>query len=301
MAEILIDIHVKKLIHTSNGNELLDLRFTVPQNGFVTFFGKSGVGKTTLLRMIAGLTNPDFGYIKVNNEVWFDSEKKINLKTQQRSLGFVFQDYALFPNMTVKEHLLYAQPTKETKYISELLEIFHLKGLCNRKPMKLSGGQQQRLAVARALARKPQILLLDEPLSALDNETRINLQHEILQAHEAISATTLLVSHDINEVVKLSDHVYVIENGKIAKEGSPEAVFNTEKLHAEFQIEAKILKIEHTILTISTNNNITTMEVSVEEAKNLKINDEILITVNAVNPTFSKLNINHSCTVKTED
>ncbi len=299
MAEILIDIHVNKLIHTSNGNELLELNFTVPRNGFVTFFGKSGVGKTTLLRMIAGLTNPDFGYIKVNNEIWFDSEKKINLKTQQRSLGFVFQDYALFPNMTVKEHLLYAQPTKETKYISELLEIFHLKGLCNRKPMKLSGGQQQRLAVARALARKPQILLLDEPLSALDNETRINLQKEILQAHEAISATTLLVSHDINEVVKLSDHVYVIENGKIIKDGSPESIFDTEKIQAKFQIAAKILKIEHTILTVSTNENITTMEVSVEEANNLKINDEILITVNAVNPTFSKLiNINHCCTLE---
>ena len=182
-------------------------------------------GKTTLLRMIAGLTQPDSGYIRVNGESWYDSERKINLKPQKRNIGYVFQDYALFPNMTVKEHLLYAQFNREKEYISELLDSFHLKGLCERKPAKLSGGQQQRLATARALVRKPQILLLDEPLSALDSETRESLQFEILQAHQKYQATTLLVSHDLNEICKLSDYVYVIENLKINRQGNPSVVF----------------------------------------------------------------------------
>ncbi|RPH30034.1 MAG: ATP-binding cassette domain-containing protein [Bacteroidales bacterium] len=286
MEEILIDLHVKKLIHTTNGDELLELKLTIPRFGFITFFGKSGVGKTTLLRMIAGLTNPDSGYIKVNNEIWFDSDKKINIKPQQRNIGFVFQDYALFPNMTVKEHLLYAQFYKERGYVSELLEIFHLKGLCERKPAKLSGGQQQRLAVARALARKPQILLLDEPLSALDNETRTILQDEILLAHEKFSATTLLVSHDINEVVKLSDYIYVIENGEINKQGCPKEIFNNTK----FQVLAQVLKIEGTILTISANDTITKIEVSEFEIRDLKVNDKILIPTKIVNPMILRIN-----------
>lgn len=226
MEEVLIELRIKKTIQTASSIEILDVDIIIPRYGFVTFFGKSGVGKTTLLRIIAGLTKPDSGYIKVGNEIWFDSRKNINLKTQQRNIGFVFQDYALFPNMTVKEHLLYAQPQKETRYVSELLDVFHLKGLCKRKPDKLSGGQQQRLAVARALARKPQILLLDEPLSALDTETRNLLQLEILLAHRNFHATTLLVSHDITEVINMSDFVYVIEAGKIKKQGTPNDVFS---------------------------------------------------------------------------
>ncbi len=289
MEEILIDLHVKKLIHTSNGNESLELKLTIPRFGFVTFFGKSGVGKTTLLRMIAGLTNPDSGYIRVNNETWFDSDKKINIKPQQRNIGFVFQDYALFPNMTVKEHLLYAQFYKEKEYVSELLDIFHLRGLCERKPDKLSGGQQQRLAVARALARKPQILLLDEPLSALDNETRTILQDEILQAHNRFSATTLLVSHDVNEVVKLSDYVYCIENGAITNQGQPKSIFYNTNNNTKVQIEAQILGIQNTVLTISINNKISTIEVSESEARGLKVNDSILITSQVQDPIISKL------------
>ena len=225
MEEILIDLHLIKTIYTSNGKEVLELKFTVPRFGFVSIYGKSGVGKTTLLRMIAGLTQPDSGYIRVNGESWYDSERKINLKPQKRNIGYVFQDYALFPNMTVKEHLLYAQFNREKEYISELLDSFHLKGLCERKPAKLSGGQQQRLATARALVRKPQILLLDEPLSALDSETRESLQFEILQAHQKYQATTLLVSHDLNEICKLSDYVYVIENLRINRQGNPSVVF----------------------------------------------------------------------------
>jgi len=289
MEEILVDLQVTKTIQTSNGHELLDVNLRIPKYGFVTLFGKSGVGKTTLLRILAGLIKPESGTIKVGNEIWFDSVKKINLRPQERHIGFVFQDYALFPNMTVKEHLLYAQPQKETKYVSELLDVFHLKGFCERKPDKLSGGQQQRLAVARALVRKPKILLLDEPLSALDSETRHVLQFELMQAHKKFQATTLLVSHDINEVFKLSDFVYVIDNGKIQKQGKPNDIFNNTKFKANIQLVGQVIDIENNVLTIAINNTITKIITTEDEIKNLKINDKILITAKAIDPVIMKL------------
>ncbi len=227
MEQVLIDLQVKKKLHTNEGVGALDVCMQIPEHALVTIFGKSGAGKTTLLRIIAGLTKPDGGFIKIGNQTWYNSGANINIKPQLRDIGFVFQDYALFPNMTVKEHLLYASPQKEHKYISDLLDVFHLKGLCDRKPGKLSGGQQQRLAVARALARKPRILLLDEPLSALDSEMRLALQEEIILAHKNFNATTLLVSHDVYEVSRLSDYVYVIDNGKISEQGKPGDVFKS--------------------------------------------------------------------------
>ncbi len=227
MEKVLIDLHVKKKLHTNEGEGELDVCINIPEQALVTVFGKSGAGKTTLLRIIAGLIKPEGGFIKVGGQTWYDSGANINIKPQLRDIGFVFQDYALFPNMTVKEQLLYASPLKEHKYISELLDVFHLKGLCERKPGKLSGGQQQRLAVARALARKPRILLLDEPLSALDSEMRLALQEEIIQAHTNFNATTLLVSHDVYEVSRLSNYVYVIDNGRISKQGKPGDIFNS--------------------------------------------------------------------------
>ena len=281
MEEILIELHLCKKIHTSDGDETLDVKIEIPRLGFITLFGQSGVGKTTLLRMIAGLTQPDSGFIKVGTEVWFDSIHKINIKPQYRNIGFVFQDYSLFPNMTVKEHLLYASQDKETSYISELLDVFHLKGLWNRKPGRLSGGQQQRLAVARALARKPQILLLDEPLSALDSETRQSLQHEIIQAHTNFQATTLLVSHDINEVYRLSDFVYVIENGKIQEQGKPGEVFNGTKIKPDIHLIGYIVGIENNILTVSVNNTIKRITITCDELATLQINDKILIKESA--------------------
>lgn len=227
MEEVLIELKVSKKLHTNDGIGRLDVSLEIPEHGLVTIFGKSGAGKTTLLRIIAGLSRPDSGFIRVGDETWYDSGKKINTRPQLRDIGFVFQDYALFPNMTVKEHLLYASPLKEHNYISDLLDVFHLKGLCERKPGKLSGGQQQRLAVARALARKPRILLMDEPLSALDSDMRLALQDEIILAHKNFHATTLLVSHDISEVSRLSDYVYVIDNGRISVQGKPGDVFKS--------------------------------------------------------------------------
>jgi molybdate transport system ATP-binding protein len=277
MEKFLIDMNISKKIHTSNGFENLEVAIQIPEFQLVTIFGKSGVGKTTLLRILAGLTKPDKGYIRIGNETWFDSEKRINVKPQKRNIGFVFQDYALFPNMTVREHLLFAQPKIGKDDISKLLEVFQLDGLHERKPAKLSGGQQQRLALARAFARKPPILLLDEPLSALDNETRDILQNEIMQAHKDFNATTLLVSHDINEVLKLSDYVYVIDKGKVKESGKPSEIFNHILRENQIQFSAKIVNIENNVLTISYNDTITKIEI--EESGKYKIGDTIAMSI----------------------
>jgi molybdate transport system ATP-binding protein len=253
MEKNLIDLHLIKNIHTIEGKIKLDINLKIPEYGFVTLFGKSGVGKTTVLRMISGLTKPDSGYIKVGHENWFNSNNGINIKTQLRNIGFVFQDYALFPNMTVEEHLYYAQKKRDVKHVNELLNIFNLEGLKKRKPDTLSGGQKQRAAVARALARKPRILLLDEPLSALDSETRQILQQEIITAHKSFFATTILVSHDIDEISRLTDKVYVIDNGEIINSGKPEIVFNTSERIDRMSFIGKIISEKENVLTINLN------------------------------------------------
>ena len=253
MEENLIDLHLIKDIHTIEGKIKLDINLDIPEYGFVTLFGKSGVGKTTILRMISGLTKPDSGYINVGTENWFNSNNEINVKAQERNIGFVFQDYALFPNMTVEEHLYYAQKQRDVKHVNELLDIFNLKGLKKRKPDTLSGGQKQRAAVARALARKPRILLLDEPLSALDGETRLILQQEIMTAHKSFLATTILVSHDIDEISRLTDKVYVVDNGKIINSGKPEIIFNNKEAGSGFSVNGKIISVRENELTININ------------------------------------------------
>jgi len=193
----MIELSVKKRLLSAEGS--LELRFeTIIEEGeFVALFGESGAGKTTILRMIAGLETPDSGHIIVNGTPWFDSQKRINLPPAKRPIGFVFQDYALFPNMSVKENLRFAlQKGDNPAIIDELLDTIALRELADRLPSQLSGGQQQRVAMARALVRRPRLLLLDEPLSALDHAMRHKLQDELAKLHQHFNLTTILVSHD---------------------------------------------------------------------------------------------------------
>ena len=198
----------------------LDVALDINKGSFVTIFGDSGVGKTSILRMIAGLFTPDSGQIIIDDEVWFDKKKGINLPPQKRNIGFVFQDYALFPNMTVRENIAFGlEKGQDDKIVDELVEIIELENLQKQRPQNLSGGQQQRVALARALVRKPRLLLLDEPLSSLDVSMRQKLQNYLLKVHRQYQLTTILVSHDILEIAKMSDWVYHIQNGHIHQQG----------------------------------------------------------------------------------
>jgi len=227
----MIEVSIKKKLFSALGKMQLDVEFTIQEGELVTLYGPSGAGKTTVLRMLCGLSSPDEGRISVRGQPWLDSAKKINLKPQHRDIGIVFQDYALFPNLTVKENLRYAlKKDQPGAIVSELLEMMELTNLHDKKPELLSGGQRQRVALARAIVRKPKILLLDEPMSALDTTLRLKIQDYILRVHEQFKLTTILVSHDIMEVIRLSNRVFLMDHGKIISHGGPTEILPIESL-----------------------------------------------------------------------
>ncbi|MEM9822756.1 MAG: ATP-binding cassette domain-containing protein [Bacteroidota bacterium] len=216
----MIELAVKKKLRSATGEMELELDLQIPKRQLLALYGPSGAGKTSVLRMLAGLMKPDEGRLVVDGQTWFDTRQNINLSPQQRQIGFVFQDYALFPNMSVRQNLLFALTKKSSQtVVDELIEIMELGALQEHRPQSLSGGQQQRVALARALVQKPKLLLLDEPLSALDNTMRQKLQNYLLRVHRDYSLTTILVSHSISEVMKLSDHLIQLEQGKVVAEG----------------------------------------------------------------------------------
>lgn len=289
---ILIDVEKKML--TANGPVKMMIQTSIRMGELVALFGHSGAGKTTLLRILAGLLSPDKGLIRFRNNLWFDSARKVNVSPQQRNISLMFQDYALFPNMTVEQNIRFAQPEKEESSVDELLGIFDLTEFRYRKPNGLSGGQKQRVALARALARKPQLLLLDEPLSALDTQMRILLQNEIAQAHKLLGVTTLIVSHDLNEVFRLASHVICLENGTITRSGNPDEVFSNNSISGKVQITGQIARIEkqdtlYMITVIAGNNQIIKVIAFENDLDNLKIGDPVMVFSKAFNPMISKL------------
>ncbi|MDO9305685.1 MAG: ATP-binding cassette domain-containing protein [Sulfuricurvum sp.] len=290
----MINVSITKHLDTAEGplNALFELE--IHDGEFLTLFGPSGAGKTTLMRLIAGLETPDSGLIEVDGEIWFDSHKKINLPPQKRSIGFVFQDYALFPTMSVKDNLLFAAETLEQRRnVDELLELIELTNLAHRLPSTLSGGQKQRVALARALVRHPKILLLDEPLSALDPSMRQKLQDELSLIHSRLGVTTLLVSHDIAETVKLSDRLAVIELGRIKRICPPMEFFSPQTLSGKLQLIGEVLKIEEDfpafIITLLVGSSVVRTVVSATEASALCIGGHAIISSKAFNPILIPL------------
>jgi len=203
-----------------------DFNLGIEQGDFVSFLGPSGCGKTTTLRMIAGFELPSNGQITLN-------QKDLTyLPPNKRFVGMVFQSYALFPNMTVEKNIGYGlqvvgKPREEIKKrVDEMLNLIHMESFRTRYPGQLSGGQQQRVALARALAIRPQVLLLDEPLSALDAKIRVELRQEIRRVQQQLGITTVYVTHDQEEALSLSDKVVVMSEGRIEQVGTPTEVYN---------------------------------------------------------------------------
>lgn len=291
----MIKFYALKTLQTAKGKMPLEVSFEIEKGKLVCIYGNSGVGKTTILRILSGLAESEKSLITVDGEVWDDSEKKIHLPIQKRSIGFVFQDFALFPNLTVKENLIFAlQKNENLKSIDELLEIMEINELQNSYPHSLSGGQKQRVALARAIVRKPKILLLDEPLSALDDEMRFKLQDYILKIHHRYQLTTLLISHHLPEIFKLSNLVLAIDNGQIIKKGTPNEVFSSENSSNEFKITGEIVAIQKSdlvyIVSILVGNQIVKIIATQAEINTFSIGQKVLVSTTVFNPSIEVIN-----------
>lgn len=284
----MISLNIKKELHGSNGVMNLDINLSLQNGEFVALSGVSGSGKTTLLRVLAGLEEA-FGEIIVDDEIWLN--EKIKKPIQKRDIGFVFQDYALFPNLSVIDNLLYVKKDKDlAKQLLSLTDLYELK---NRYPNSLSGGQKQRVSLCRALMKRPKILLMDEPLSALDPHMRLKLQDEILTLHKEFKTTTIMVSHDPSEMYKLASRVLVLKDGKIIDDGLPKDILLKTQGSQKFSFEGEILDIIKVdvinIAIVAIGQQIVEVVISNIEAQNLIIGEKVNVSTKAFSPTIKKI------------
>lgn len=289
-----LDVQVQKKLSGTQGNFELDVAFQSGASDSVALYGPSGAGKTSVLRMLAGLTAPDHGRIVFDDEVWFDSLLGINLPTHARSIGMVFQNYALFPHLNVQDNVAFAVDKSANAWVEQLLEMSDLQNLRFQSIQQLSGGQKQRVALARALARKPKLLLLDEPLSALDQHVRMQMQDHLLMMHREFGLTMILVSHEVAEVFKLAQKVVQLDAGSIVRCGSPQQVFLQQTTQGKLHLQAQVLAIRAEeivyILSLLVGQEIIEIIASHEDVKRLKVGDRIAISTKAFSPQITRLN-----------
>lgn len=220
-------IHIGVHHQFANSDFALDVDANIPAQGVTAIFGHSGSGKTTLLRLIAGLEPCQSGKIQINDQIWMDD--KHNLPVHKRSLGYVFQESSLLPHLTVKKNLNYGIkrcPKKPSNdFYQKVLNVLGIKDLLNNMPQQLSGGERQRIAMARALLIQPEILLMDEPLASLDGPRKQEILPYLESLHQEFQIPILYVSHSVDEVARLADHILVLENGKLIHQGSVKDTF----------------------------------------------------------------------------
>ncbi|MCM1982379.1 ABC transporter ATP-binding protein [Lyngbya confervoides] len=290
----MIEISCCKTLGSAQAPLHLQVDLALEPQTFITLSGKSGAGKTSLFRLLAGLLQPDRGRIVVNGIPWVDTDRKLNLPPQKRQIGYVFQDYALFPHMTVLENLRFAlRKGQNPRIVADLLEMMELGGLQQRKPHQLSGGQQQRVALARAIAPNPKLLLLDEPLSALDRGIRTKLQDYLRLVHQTFGLTTLLISHDVAEIVKLSDRVILLDQGKVVRQGRPMEVYSSQTVSGKFQFIGEVLSLEQQdvifIVAVLIGQDLVKVVADPQEAASLRVGDRVLVASKAFNPIIRPL------------
>ncbi|MEO1953382.1 MAG: ATP-binding cassette domain-containing protein [Campylobacterales bacterium] len=284
----MIKIDITKKLYGSDGEMQLDINLEIQEGSFVAIAGDSGSGKSTFLRILAGLENAD-GCISVSNSIFQD--ERTFLQPQKRGIGFVFQNYALFENMSIENNLLYVK--KDKKLASHLLEVTKLTELKDRLPSTLSGGQKQRVSLCRAMMHKPKLLLMDEPLSALDPSMRLKLQNEILSLHNEFGLTTIMVSHDPSEIYRLAQRVVVLKNGLIVDDGLPKDILLKTSGSAKFSFEGELLDILKVdvinVAIISIGQQLVEIVVSENEIKNLKIGQKVDVSTKAFNPIINAI------------
>ncbi len=260
-----IQVRIFKKLASRNSNEFtLDAEFNC-RNEMIVLFGPSGAGKTLTLDCIAGLEVPDKGRIIVNGTTYFDSEKNINVSPQKRKVGYLFQNYALFPHLTVEENIMFGmRPGNNLKELEKILNLFEIHGLEKRYPSQLSGGQRQRVALARALITQPQILLLDEPFSSIDHAIRVRLRRDLKRIRETIKIPIVLITHNPVEAYTMADTLVVYRHGCIEQIGPPKEVFAKPKSRDVARLvgmsnifKGKVLDIRENEVVIQSREKIT--------------------------------------------
>ena len=274
MAEISLEVKEIKKSFTEEEAVLDNISLKISKGEFITLLGSSGCGKTTTLRIIAGLEQPDAG------SVWLDGREVTGLEPNQRNVNTVFQNYALFPHMNVAENIGYGLKLKKVpkseirKKVSQMLELVQLEGYEKRKPSELSGGQKQRVAIARALVNNPKVLLLDEPLGALDLQLRRAMQIELKHLQKKLGITFIYITHDQEEAINMSDRIAVMKDGRIEQIGTPDEIYNHPKTSyvATFVGNANILhgvaesiQGENAIVKIENDRVIVKLETSQQD------------------------------------
>jgi molybdate transport system ATP-binding protein len=281
----MIHLDVNKKLHGSDGTFELSLNLNIERYSFVALSGKSGSGKSTLLRVLAGLEKSD-SEITVDGKIWQNATH--TLSTQKREIGFISQEYNLFENMNIEENLLFVENDKElAEYLLQVTELYSLK---NRAPSTLSGGQKQRVALCRAFMKRPKLLLMDEPLSALDPKMRAKLQDEILRLHKEFKTTTIMVSHDPSEIYHLATRVVVLEQGIIVDDGSAKDVLLKSSSSEKFSFKGELLEIIKVdviyIAIVSVGQELIEVVITRDEAKSLKVGERLTISTKAFTPTL---------------
>ena len=295
MAEVSLELKEIKKSFSEGEAGLDNISLEISKGEFITLLGSSGCGKTTTLRIIAGLEQPDAG------SVWLDGREVTGLEPNQRDVNTVFQNYALFPHMNVAENIGYGLKLKKVpkseirKKVSQMLELVQLKGYEKRKPSELSGGQKQRVAIARALVNNPKVLLLDEPLGALDLQLRRAMQIELKHLQKKLGITFIYITHDQEEAINMSDRIAVMKDGCIEQIGTPDEIYNHPKTSyvATFVGNANILhgvaesvQGENVIVKIGNDRVIVKLETSqqdTEEKQHLAAGEEVTLAVRSEN------------------
>jgi molybdate transport system ATP-binding protein len=287
----MLQVNVEKKYNNAFGEFSLSVDIEVNKGVVSCFFGPSGAGKSTALKLITGIIKPDNGEIKLDNNIWFNDKKRINIPIQKRKIGYIFQEESLFPNMTVFQNVKFG--SKDNKFVEEIIAEFNLQSLLQRYPHELSGGQRQRVVLARTLAYQPELLLMDEPFSALDYHSKEEIMNYIAFIKNKYHLTIIIISHDLKEVLKIADYLYQFKEGKIIKEGKPVDIFTHNKLSGKLQLYGEIVNIEKKdiiyIVTVYENNTLHKIVVSGNNINNYNVGDKVVIASKAFSPMLIKL------------
>ncbi|WGE63484.1 molybdenum ABC transporter ATP-binding protein ModC [Actinobacillus equuli subsp. haemolyticus] len=271
-------------LHQTLGQLELAVKLDIPNKGVTAIFGRSGAGKSSLINLIAGLSTPQKGYIRLNQQILFDSEQRINLAPEKRKIGYVFQEHRLFPHYTVEKNLKYGYKRSDSAHFLQIVQLLGIEHLLTRFPASLSGGEKQRVAIGRALLSEPQLLLMDEPLSALDLPRKHELINYLSKLAAQIEIPILYVSHSLDEIIRLADNLILLEQGKVTLFDSVNNVWHHPAFMAWQPDSQKVSLLELTIHSYQPTYkmvglNLGTQQIWINETPHYQIGDKLRITI----------------------